>query len=871
MSKIKRRKDVKNEPRPPRGAYEMDFKRMVAKFALQNSTKAACIRFDVSQTNVRRWKKIALESQALQMQRQVVLPPKTIAVKRKRTRRCVEEQDNFNDLESMPLNKRILPKSPVPPVLQSQPLSPTKLKVTRQAPAKLPLILPKPFQQVPPEEKKVSLRWTNHYTNIQDTYSSLLNTEQYADVTLIAEDQAIKCHRMVLSTSSPYFENILRNIHPYQHPVIILKDIPYQMMKCLCGFMYAGEIKVNQEKLSELISIAETLKIKGLVNCKRNEPEPKPEEKREIVPANLPISVNPVDKSIRLPPRDRSDRALRNELRSQRVEHKPVKVENKTPKIENEVPKIDSKITRSSNKSQKVENRSHKSLRVERIPKVTEKIEAPKDIDPLGLLKPVYEEAAPADLTPQVSKDRITYKKPSSSSLSKRLKRRKLMESDHEESPPPVFYSRKGTRSRPNVKVPKYYNTDYDKPNEKDDGEMSEGMVDPLLSAEEIKTEPIDVEDNEIVFHDEEMLIGIPQPNTMDPVIVPVLDTASLPLPLSESIPKLLDSFESTNNFASTDFDTAQNQPVDPLADVSVPEKEPDAMQQNQFIIESVITVDEDKEMESEVSEIAFPETSGSIEANSLLANKENSKINRDEEQEIDEIIDDGEDPKTRNVENDKQEQSLSCGLINSNDINESQEENDKLIKKSSVNEELSSVKEPNLTLNTDQLVNDEEPDSTCLESNNDLNNLVEPVSTCTEGNINENQAILEIQDQISVNEPVLISTLEKNQASDPLTELTEDNETSSNEIINDKIEEPRLQVRNIENLKNFMTKDAFISETLDKSADVEDQVYVKELSISESGSKDDAFENCDSVNIRESCARSHKVPEGTEEVISDF
>lgn len=76
-------------------------------------------------------------------------------------------------------------------VLKSQPLSPTKLKVTRQTPrVKVPEPPPSPVNE------EMCLRWNSHHSNMQKAFPSILSKEQYVDVTLAAEGKTLKCHRV---------------------------------------------------------------------------------------------------------------------------------------------------------------------------------------------------------------------------------------------------------------------------------------------------------------------------------------------------------------------------------------------------------------------------------------------------------------------------------------------------------------------------------------------------------------------------------------------------------------------------------------------------------------------------------------------------
>lgn len=76
---------------------------------------------------------------------------------------------------------------------------------------------------------------------------------------------------MVLSACSPYFNALFIN-HPEKHPIVILKDVPYNDMKSLLDFMYRGEVSVDQERLTAFLRVAESLRIKGLTEVNDDKP-----------------------------------------------------------------------------------------------------------------------------------------------------------------------------------------------------------------------------------------------------------------------------------------------------------------------------------------------------------------------------------------------------------------------------------------------------------------------------------------------------------------------------------------------------------------------------------------------------------------------
>ncbi|KAL3271090.1 hypothetical protein HHI36_021587 [Cryptolaemus montrouzieri] len=365
-----------------------------------------------------------------------------------------KQRHMFSD--SMPLQQRLtMAGNKVPqddsllaPTLKSQPLSPTKLKVTRHAAAAEEKI------ETPHTAllEEVCLRWNSHHSNMQTAFPSLLSKEQYCDVTLVADGKSLKCHKLILSSCSSYFDQVLEKIMPYQHPVIFMKDIPFNILKSLCDFMYAGEVNILQSDLDQLLAVGESLKIKGLAN--RSEPDT----------VNIPSPKDPVEE----------------------VSEAPL-----------------SKSTKSTVRPSTSEKKS--------LPRTKELVD--RVTDPLDLMEPTYEEEATPDLPPAVLKRNDQTRK----STGKRVRKRKHVENDHEPSPP-IFQTRKGTRSRPNVKVPRYFNASFDNSNDKTavadtSSEIHQGseeaMVDPLLDmVEEIKTEPVDIEDGLISYGEESYDMG---------------------------------------------------------------------------------------------------------------------------------------------------------------------------------------------------------------------------------------------------------------------------------------------------------------------------------------------------------------------------
>lgn len=107
------------------------------------------------------------------------------------------------------------------------------------------------------------LRWTDHDSLLQGVCNTLFSTEKFADVTLYCEGVGLKCHKFILSACSSYFDQILSE-SVCDHPVIILRDVPYWQMEALLHFIYKGELTTDEAHLTHLVELAQSLQIKGI-------------------------------------------------------------------------------------------------------------------------------------------------------------------------------------------------------------------------------------------------------------------------------------------------------------------------------------------------------------------------------------------------------------------------------------------------------------------------------------------------------------------------------------------------------------------------------------------------------------------------------
>ena len=95
------------------------------------------------------------------------------------------------------------------------------------------------------DQQQFCLRWNDFQTNMVASFKHLRDEKSFCDVTLACDGQSTKAHKMILSACSPYFKALLEE-NPAKHPIIILKDVPFQHLTAILEFMYAGEVNVAQ-------------------------------------------------------------------------------------------------------------------------------------------------------------------------------------------------------------------------------------------------------------------------------------------------------------------------------------------------------------------------------------------------------------------------------------------------------------------------------------------------------------------------------------------------------------------------------------------------------------------------------------------------
>ena len=121
--------------------------------------------------------------------------------------------------------------------------------------------------------EKFCLKWNDFETNVSKSFGLLRNEDYLHDVTLVCDDNSqVSAHKLVLSASSDFFKTMFKN-NKHQNPLICLEGVSSKELTDIIDYMYHGEANIFQEGLDRFLSIAQRLKIMGLLQNGENDPD----------------------------------------------------------------------------------------------------------------------------------------------------------------------------------------------------------------------------------------------------------------------------------------------------------------------------------------------------------------------------------------------------------------------------------------------------------------------------------------------------------------------------------------------------------------------------------------------------------------------
>ena len=114
--------------------------------------------------------------------------------------------------------------------------------------------------------EKFSLKWNDFHSNVSKSFQSLRNKEDFSDVTLVGDDfKQIAAHKIILSSCSAYFNNILKNVASQKHPILCLEGMSFQEIERVMDYIYNGELRISQDDIDRLLVVGQRLGLEGLI------------------------------------------------------------------------------------------------------------------------------------------------------------------------------------------------------------------------------------------------------------------------------------------------------------------------------------------------------------------------------------------------------------------------------------------------------------------------------------------------------------------------------------------------------------------------------------------------------------------------------
>ena len=118
--------------------------------------------------------------------------------------------------------------------------------------------------------EKFNLAWNDFHSNASSSFSLFRNESYLHDVTLVSDDlKRIEAHKLVLSSCSEYFQTIFKETKKEQ-PLLCLDGINSDDLKNVLDYAYDGVVKIFQDDLDKFLTIAQRLKLKGLMESNQS-------------------------------------------------------------------------------------------------------------------------------------------------------------------------------------------------------------------------------------------------------------------------------------------------------------------------------------------------------------------------------------------------------------------------------------------------------------------------------------------------------------------------------------------------------------------------------------------------------------------------
>ena len=111
---------------------------------------------------------------------------------------------------------------------------------------------------------KLDLKWHTFNDHLLDNARHLLSSKQFADVTLVCDDNIhIKAHSFILSSCSSVFSNLF-NGYCQTNAMVFLKGIDHRDLDQILQFMYNGKATFSEDRMDSFIATSKSLEVREI-------------------------------------------------------------------------------------------------------------------------------------------------------------------------------------------------------------------------------------------------------------------------------------------------------------------------------------------------------------------------------------------------------------------------------------------------------------------------------------------------------------------------------------------------------------------------------------------------------------------------------
>ena len=158
------------------------------------------------------------------------------------------------------------PASPslTPTISTSSTPSPTSPSPTTKQP-KAPVPHPRPITYPTPPPREMEYTEREHPRNVFEYLDKMRHKGDLCDVTLIANSQEIRAHKVVLAACSQYFESMF--IGEFSEPdgePIVMEEVDDEALQALVDFAYTSRIRLTDRNIYLIFAAADLLQFPGV-------------------------------------------------------------------------------------------------------------------------------------------------------------------------------------------------------------------------------------------------------------------------------------------------------------------------------------------------------------------------------------------------------------------------------------------------------------------------------------------------------------------------------------------------------------------------------------------------------------------------------